>query len=175
MLAVSFCKRNKILFWKFIGHLNLNFQTIVSNNALFFKMPGVTTLFCCDKGVRCYADVKKCCSDAGRSSCDVCICGRYMMINDSLWIICDVNVQCTRSFFFLFFFIFCDKCDSPFFVYLSKEKLMMQRQKMFPFVFWSFLQATKEKWRGCRSFLLPYQFFMNVRKTQTCPICKAGS
>jgi hypothetical protein len=80
---------------------------------------------------------------------------------------------------FLFFLISCDKCDPPFFVYLSKEKLMMQRQRMLPFISGSFLQATKEsgaeRGRECLVLLSPYQFFMNVRETQTCPICTGGS
>jgi hypothetical protein len=58
---------------------------------------------------------------------------------------CECAVYALILLLILLYF-FCDKCDSPFFVYLSKEKLMMQRQKMFPFIFWSFLQATKENW-----------------------------
>jgi hypothetical protein len=53
------------------------------------------------------------------------------------------NVSVHRAHSFFFFFISRDKCDPPFFVYLSKEKLMMQRQRMLPFISRSFLQATE--------------------------------
>jgi hypothetical protein len=59
----------------------------------------------------------------------------------------DASLLCVLSLSFSFL-ISCDKCDPPFFVYLSKEKLMMQRQTMLPFISGSFLQATKESGGG---------------------------
>jgi hypothetical protein len=73
-----------------------------------------------------------------------------MMIDESARMIRNVIVYCAHSYFFFFFFFFisCDKCEPPFFVYLSKEKLMMQRPRKLPFISRSFLQASKESGGG---------------------------
>jgi hypothetical protein len=81
-------------------------------------------------------------------------------------------------FFFFFFFISCDKCDPPFFVYLSKDKLMMQRCCHLSPETSCLLPKramVEERWKGWLYFFLPNQFFMNVRETQSCPICNVGS